>query len=907
MRPRPLASRLRICGVAAIDELIPTKIAPPLWMGNQIRRDALLDRLDGALRRRLTVIHAPAGYGKTSLLAQWRRRFAESDLLVAWLTLERDEADARRLAQYIAYAITGEGEEEGEPVSPGMPARAALSAIINRLARDPRQAVLILDDLHCAESAETLDFLQSLIRLAPHNCHFVIASRDYPRLGQAMLAAEGQLLEFAAEDLKFSSHEAEEMLARADGVPLGEDDVRSLVERTEGWPIALQLTLFSLGRGVDRRSLVGGAGGSGSELAGYLSEQVLMSLPEDVQEVVLRTSLLGQVTGETLNLICDRQDGGLLLERLEQQGVLLSPLSPERDAYRYHQLFAEYLRERLARRDVGQFRALHRRLALWFAASGEPADAIRHAIEAEDRLVLAGILEAAGGWRLIPQGQLGLVERGLGKLSAAEIDAQPALMLAKVYLDIKCGRMDAARLAYDRLVTRSEEEETSPDLWIEIRVVGDILAEYENEPMTLEDLLAREALLRTLPADDHLVLANVSESLGAKYYEGGWLERAMEPTLAARGHYQAMGSLYSELFTRFHETRIRQAQGRLKDAVAVLGLARSEIETHFGARSDLAANCAALEAELLYEQDRAAEAGALLEWALPHMEQSDGWVDVYAAAYFTAARRLADDGGIDAARALLARARSVAQRRRLRQLELLADLCELELLLRDPASPGEARSLAARIGLDAQADAMAEESPHYRPVAIAAALCRVRLALLSRAHHTALDELAAMARWARQHGAGRLLIDLHLLKAHGYRAIGENGQAQACFDEAVGMAMFQGIVRPFLNARAFIQPSLEEALAASPDRFRAQFLKNLARTLGSYRAPPPAPDALNDAEAAILRHLSQGYSNKEIARLIGMSPDTVKYRLKAVFRKIGVSKRHDAVRVSRERGLIDAR
>lgn len=892
-------------GVAAIDELIPTKVAPPLWMGNQIRRDALLDRLDGALGRRLTLIHAPAGYGKTSLLAQWRRRFEEADLLVAWLTLERDDADAKRLAQYIAYAISGEGEEEGEPVSAGMPARAALSAIINRLARDPRQAVLILDDLHCAESPEVLEFLQSLIRLAPRNCHFIIASRDYPRLGQTMLAAEGQLLELSAEDLKFSGTEAEEMLARADGLPLGEDDVRSLIERTEGWPIALQLTLFSLRRGVDRRSFVGGAGGSGSELAGYLSEQVLTSLPEDVQEVVLRTSLLGRVTGEALNLICDRQDGGLLLERLEQQGVLLTPLSPERDAYRYHQLFAEYLRERLARRDIGQFRALHQRLALWFDARGETAEAIGHAIDAEDSGLLAGVLEDAGGWRLIPQGQLGLVERGLARLSAAEIEASPALVLAKLYLDIKCGRMDAARLAYDRLFARAEREETSPDLWTEIRVVGDILAEYENEPLALEDLLAREALLRTLPADDHLVLANVSESLGAKYYEGGWLERAMEPTLAARGHYQAMGSLYSELFTRFHEARIREGQGRLKDAVTVLAVARGEIEAHFGARSDLAANCAAFEAELLYEQDRAAEAEALLEWALPHMEQSDGWVDVYAVAYFTAAHALMDEGAIDAARALLARARGVAQRRRLKQLELLAELCELELLLRDEALLGEAQAFAGTIGLDALADAMAEESPLYRPVAVAAALCRVRIALFTGAHHTALDELSAMARWARQHGAGRLLIDLNLLKAHGYRAIGESGKAQACFDEAVSTAMFQGIVRPFLSGRAFVQASLEEALAGSPDRFRAQFLKNLSRTLGSTRAPAPPPDALNDAEAAILRHLSQGYSNKEIARLIGMSPDTVKYRLKAVFRKIGVNKRRDAVRVSHERGLIE--
>lgn len=894
-------------GVAAIDELIPTKVAPPLWMGNQIEREALLARLDGALARRLTLIHAPAGYGKTSLLAQWRRRFTEESLLVAWLTLDRDDADAKRLGQYLAFAISspaGEAMEEAEPVSAAVPARAALSAIINRLARDPREAVLILDDFHCAESAETLDFLQSLIRLAPRNCHFVIASRDYPRLGQSVLAAEGQLLELSAEDLKFSGLEAEEMLARADGVALGEDEVRSLIARTEGWPIALQLTLLSLRRGLDRR-FVGGAGGSGSELAAYLSEQVLMSLPGDMQEVVLRTALLDRVTADALNLLCNRQDGGLLLERLEQQGVLLTPLSRGRDAYRYHQLFAEYLRERLARRDIGAFRAMHRRLALWYLARVEATEAVRHAIEAEDGAVLADVLEGAGGWRLIPQGQLGLIERGLARLGATEIDARPALVLARVYLDIKCGRMEAARLAFDRLVTRLERDETSPDLWTEVRVVGDILAEYENEPMTLEDLLEREALLRTLPADDHLVLANASESLGAKYYEGGWLERAMEPTLAARAHYQAMGSLYSELFTRFHEARIRQAQGRLKDAAAVLAQARAEIEAHFGPRSDLAANCAAFEAELLYEQDRAGEADALLEWALPHMEQSDGWVDVYAAAYCTAVQSATDKGAAAVAQALLDRARGVARQRRWRQLELLADLWQLDLLLREPATLPAARALADSIGLDALADAMAEESPPYRPVAVAAALCRVKLALLSGAQEAAFAELGGLARWARQHGAGRLLIDLDLLEAHAHRAVGALAKAQTRFDEAVSTAMFHGIVRPFLQAHAFVRPALDEALAGSPDRFRAQFLRNLSRAMGSARPAAPAPDALNDAEATILRHLSQGYSNKEIARLIGMSPDTVKYRLKAVFRKIGVSKRHDAVRVSHERGLID--
>jgi LuxR family transcriptional regulator, maltose regulon positive regulatory protein len=869
-----------------------------------VRRDALLARLDLALERRLTLIHAPAGYGKTSLLSQWRNRVDGDATLVAWLTLERDDADPRRLAQYIALALDGGVDADADRKLTDLPPRAALSALINRLAREPRRVVLILDDLHLAEGAPVAEFLKALIQLAPQNCHFVIASRDYPWLGQSILAAEEQLLELHAEDLKFSADEAQALLARGDAAELAGEDVARIVERTEGWAIALQLTSLSLKRGADHRQLMAHFGGASSDLARYLSEQVLTTLPEETQQIVLRTALLDHLTGDTINLLCDRQDGWLVLERLEQQGAVLTPLSPDRQAYRYHQLFAEYLRERLARSDAALFRTLHHRAALWFAGRGEVVDAVNHAIQASDGALIATTLEDAGGWRLIPQGLQGLVERGLAELPAATIAARPRLVLARIYLEVKRGHMDAARAEYDRLAA-AVDPDLSADLRTEIRVVGDVLDEYENLPMTFDTLLEREALLRTLPTDDHLVLANFNEALGAKYYEGGWLERALEPTLASRAHYRALGSLYSDLFTRFSEARIKRAQGRMQDAAAILATARAEIERGFGPRSDLAANCAAFEAELLYEQDRIPEALALLDWALPHMELFDGWVDVYAAAYFTAARAAAGDGDLDAAQALLARARLTAGRRRFHQLTLLTDLCELELLLHH-AELEAAHALADQIDLDALAEPMREESPRYRAVAVAAAMSRARLRLLGGDHVTALAELAQMHRWASQHGAGRLLIDVNLLRAHGLRQAGDAAPAQAAFDEAVGVAMFQGIVRPFVDARRFSSDLVEAALGGAPriDRFRAQFLRDLSRGIASRPAAPVADDALNDAEAAILAHLSYGYSNKEIARLIGMSPDTVKYRLKSVFRKIGVNKRRDAVRVSRERGFL---
>ncbi|MBL0914842.1 MAG: AAA family ATPase [Sphingopyxis sp.] len=889
-----------------MQDLIAAKFEPPLWMGDQIRREMLLGRLQGVLSHRLTLVHAPAGYGKTSLLSQWRDTLNAETARVAWLTLERDDRDLKRFVNYLLIALRRE-EGETKAGSTDLPPRAALSAMINEIGESGVPVVLILDDLHHAFSEAVGQFLETLVRLAPPNCHFLFASRDYPWVGQSILAAEEQLLEIGPADLRFSAQETECLLTRTDR-PLETLDIDTLLDRTEGWPIAVQLASLSIKRGMEAERVIDEYCGTSSDLARYLSEQVLMTLPQETRDIVARTALVDRLTGEMVDLLCDRQDGWMVLERLEQQGVFLTPVSWERREYRYHQLFAEYLRDRFERSDRVQFAALQRRIASWLAERGQTAEALDHAILSGDDMLVAAILEDAGGWRLIPQGLQGVVERGLAKLPIALIRGRPRLALAQVYLQIKLGELGSARAEYDLFLAQVEGADLSVDLKTEVRVVGDTLSDYENQPVTFDDLLAREALLRKLPANDHLVLANISETLGAKYLEGGWLERALQPTLAARDHYLAIGSLYSDLFTRFLEARIKRAQGRSKEAEAILHAACANIADNYGDRSDLAANCAAFKAELLFEQDMVAEARELLAWALPHMEQSDGWVDVYAAAYFTEARALAGEGAFEEACDVIARARRVAARRRLRQLEMLADICSIELQISQGAPTHAVLAAAAVVGLDPMADMMHEESPTYRPVAVAASLCRTRLRLLVGDAELALGELQELREWAERHGAGRLLIDVNILTAAGLRQRGEIEQARACFDEAVGIAMFQNVVRPFVEARQFVQASLDDALEADAqvDRFRAQFMKSLARALAVYRNNVTVLGVFSEAEAEVLLYLSQGHSNKEIARLIGMSPDTVKYRLKSVFRKIGVSKRRDAVRISAERGLIPA-
>lgn len=893
------------------EELIETKTAPPPWMGDKIRRDALLERLDAVLSKRLVLIHAPAGYGKTSLLSQWRDHHTKTSARIAWLTLDKEDSDPKRLVQYL-WLATAELEGTGKSTRitdtpPDLPARTMLSAIVNRLNRIEWPMILIFDDLHRAEGTSVSDILKSLVRIAPRNCHFIIASRDWPELNQSLLAAEDQLHIISSEDLKFSEAEAEALLMRNQQTSLDRDDMQQIYQRTEGWPIALQLTSISLKRSTNHKQWVMSLRGSNSELASYLAEQVFMSLPSETQDIIIRTAIADDLTAELVNTLCSRQDGGLLLQRLAEHNVFLTPTSDDKQTYRYHQLFSEFLRERLANQDMGKYRSLQRIAARWFADNGNVVHAVNHSILSHEHELLAEIIESAGGWRMIPDGLQSVASSAMDALPESMIVTRPGLMLTRIYIAMKRGELGAARSDYENLLKSVNSASLPADLKIEIQVVGDVLDEYENVPMTLEDLLARESLLRTLRPGDHLVLGSVSESLAAKYYESGRLERAIEPILAAREHYQARGLLYSDLFTRFLEARIRGAQGRLQDATDILATARVEIENCFGDRSDLAANCAAYQAEVLYEKDDPQGALELLKWALPHMEQSDGWVDVYFAAYTTAARAFYATGNAQAARDLLASARRLARRRRLYQLELLLQLCELHLIIEDGQIDAAAREYASTLNLDELADQMAGESPVYRQVAVSASLCRAKLKLISAREDSAIQELNHLKSWSSEHGAGRLLIDIHILLAYGLNLKYSTEESRENFEQAVNIAMRQGFIRPFLNARRFIDPLLRSSLAAGRliDRFRDRFLEEISRKASNEDSATLSRGGFSAAEMSVVTYLCRGYSNKEIAKLIGMSPDTVKYRLKSIFKKLGVSKRSDAVDAIHHRRVLN--
>ncbi|MEM9880993.1 MAG: AAA family ATPase, partial [Pseudomonadota bacterium] len=847
---------------AQSDHLSLVKYDPPSWFGSHLRREPLLTKLGGALAKRLTIIHAPAGYGKTSLLSQWRIDLERRGIHVGWLTADRDDTDLSRFKKSLQTSINGKADAQKQQ-NPGddLPPRAAISALVRLLSDTDRNRVFVIDDLHKASSDSVLTFLAQLILAAPCNCHFVLATRDYPSLGQSVLMAEDQCLELTSSDLRFSVEEVETFLS-GQITALPEGYVEAIVSHTEGWPIAVSLISHALEKYRPDGALALPALNSDTELARYLSDQVLRKLPKPTYEMVLRTAIVDQIDGDLCSLLCDRQDGWVQLERLEGQGVFLTPTDDTRSEYRYHQMFAEYVRDVLRKSQPELYSALHARAAQWFAGKDRIADAMEHAVICAENQLVTSIIEDAGGWRLIANGLQGIVEKGLAALPEALIEKRPRLVLTLVYLRMKGGDLRAARQILDRFKGSDAEQRLSPDLRIELHVVEDTLSDYENQPVTLADLIEREALLRKFTADDHLVFANFSETIAAKYYEGGWLERALQPTFEARAHYKACHSLYSEIFTRFLEARIKRAQGRAKDAINILDATLEDIAENFGDRSDLAANCCAFLAQLHYEQNEIDRASELLDWALPHMEQSDAWVDVYAAAYFTSARISASKGMLDDAREMLARARRTAQWRRLHQLELLSDICDVEVHLACAADPEVMNALARSLNLADHAAGMWQQSPHYRPVSVAAFLVQCRLQLHDGQVEALNDTLNRFIDWGQSHGAGRMLIDAHLLMALAQLKRNDSAAAKMHFDEAVGIAMHQGISRPFVDFGNDLAPLLADVYDGDQhiNRFRTDFLQVVSKGISDARLDETyfGPFTLPEAEA--LYYLSLGYS-----------------------------------------------
>src|SRR5215216_3315752 len=430
------------------DVLLATKLHMPRPQPGTVPRPRLVDRLDEALARGLVLVCAPAGFGKTSLLADWAHR---SPLPVAWLSLDEGDNDPARFWRHVVAALDRTRPGLADRLVPllGPPAPASfeglVTALINQLADQPDgEALLVLDDYHLIEARPIHASVGFLLEHRPPGLHLVLTSRADPPLALARLRARGQLAELRAGDLRFTAEEAAALLREAVGpdLPLRQESVAALTERTEGWVAGLQLAGLSLRGQADLGGFLASFSGSHRYVLDFLAEEVLDRQPAEIRGFLLETSALERLSGDLCDAVCGRTDSQALLEQVERANLFLVRLDEVRGWWRYHHLFADLLRARLQQEQPERVPELHASAAAWSEQHGLVDDAVRHALAAGDAVWAARLIEGhfdAMLWR----SEDVTFRRWLEALPAELVRSRPRLCLAQAHGALLSGRLEA--------------------------------------------------------------------------------------------------------------------------------------------------------------------------------------------------------------------------------------------------------------------------------------------------------------------------------------------------------------------------------------------------------------------------------------------------------------------------------
>lgn len=548
------------------EALITSKLGVPARGAPPVERARLLALLRTTPEVRLILVSAPAGFGKSTLLAAW---LGDQDVRSAWLALDPSDNDVVRFARYLEAAVAslaGPGDDAGADRDPGQPfdPETVLAGIVSHLAaavadgRDPR-AVLVLDDYHAVGEPAIHRLVGTLVERLPPGAQLVVATRSDPPLPLARLRARGELLEVRAQDLRFTSSEAGELL-RSTAIELAQADVEELTERTEGWAAALRLAAVSLRGRPDQAALVRRFGATHRFVFDYVVEEVLAGLPPAAQDFLLRTSILDRLSGALCDAITGRADGQERLEELERANLLIVPLDDERRWYRYHALFAEVLRARLRASDPGADVELHARAGRWHAARGDDEAAIAHAVRSDD-LAWAVRLVGEASLRRLNAGELSTVRRWLQALpdSAVRGDAQLSasyawcLVLPGETAGVVARLADAERAIED---DGAGDPVTAAAIRTQLALIRSRLADLEGDvaEAIAQARLARDLLPAGLPLEGETTLRGDATILLARgLLAAGDMAGAAEayeaslPDLRAGGNLFAVGRAVADL------------------------------------------------------------------------------------------------------------------------------------------------------------------------------------------------------------------------------------------------------------------------------------------------------------------------------------------------------------------------
>lgn len=892
--------------------IIKTKINPPTFKRNLVLRNRITASLSEGIQRGriLTLVSAPAGFGKTTLVGEW---INGSDIPTAWISLDESDSDPVRFVTYLVAAlqtlIAGVGDsvlaalQSSQPVSP----KELLVTLLNELDSTEDNFLLVLDDYHAIDSNAVDELFTFFVEHMPASMHMVITTREDPALPLARLRARNQLTEVRAADLRFTEREAADFLNQVMGLNLSGEDIAVLETRTEGWIAGLQLAALSMQGKADTSEFIRSFSGANQFVLDYLLEEVLHKQPKSLQGFLLSTSILNRLNGSLCDALFQSENPSAqeMLETLERDNLFVIPLDNERRWYRYHHLFRDLLRQRLSQKHgKDEIAGMHIRASEWFEREGDIGEAFHHAMSAADVERAARLLES--NWLGMDETfQTGTWLGWVNQLPVSVRRLRPVLLTQMGWAHMDAGNPEASESCLQEadaslknplealVIVEAEQFRALP---ARIAIAQAFNASVQGR--FADTLRYAETALDLIPADQPFLQAQAASLLSTSNWATGDLETANEYMSDFVNASLNAGNIMFGIASSFSKAAILVIQGRLRDAMPVYHSALELAATH-GAEDFTAQHHLGL--GLLYyemgEDERAA----------PHLQKAFALGDQTSTVDWAYNKRCAQaylkesEGDLDAALHLWDEAARAYVRTPIPDLRPV-EAMKAYIYLRQNRID-KAQTWAHKSGLSLH------DAPDYLHEFERLILAKIILADSPNKQQImdVLKMLDGQLKLAQKQNRLRSQIEILSLQAFAHQTVGENAQAASTLEQALQLAEPEGYLRFFVDA--------DKPITELLSKIKVGYLQNYTKRILAKLAPQndiqpssfiiqPLIDPLSERELEVLRLIAQGLSNQEITQKLVVALSTVKGHNLRIFAKLQAKSRTEAVARARELGLL---
>ncbi len=913
------------------ESLLATRLSPPIFRSQIVHRARLTEQLWAGMHCKLTLVVAPAGYGKTTLLGEWLALTHKMSWPTAWVSLDRGSNIPLDFWTYLAQALGQIIPELNYKTFTQWGAEndafdRQLAPIINQIATSTHHFCLILDDFHEIDNDSIHRHLAYLISCMPNNMHIIIASREIPPISLSRLRVSNQLVEIKAEDLLFNFAESEAFLCRVMNLRIAAEDVARLIRKTEGWVAGMQIAALSMKGRRDPAQFISAFDGNHHEMLDYLTEEILNQQSAPIKEFLLKTSILAALSAPLCDYVMGIDDSHEKLDYMERANLFTIALDDQRRWYRYHALFSDLLESQLQQTHPELVPELHIRTSEWLAQNGFPESAVPHAIAGGDLELAARIVEdcvAQADYQIV----YGDLSPLIKLLPEAMIQERPKLAIFEVRANIFLGRIDLAAQKVNTLPDLIKNYTSGPMSDVErallLREAAALQAAFDCLGSNYEQAItAASQLLNTFPTEDQYG-GMLNHMLAYSYYCAGNLDEAAD-AFNRGAQMSAKRSCHKPIVLSLSErARIRQRQGRLGQAAQeyrqMLAIARDAgMDAYFTILPQAGLG------DLYREWN---DLDTAEQWMAPVFEyfdrvESRDLIWIYPVVVGSRLGRfLLTQGDIEAAAYFCDKAKQSLEVYQL-HAPLKSELVDLQTRLW--LAQGDMRSAQqwAR-----EKWALYEQTPKQLTTAEQAALMRIYRA--DGRPEQALKLADSLEAYCRETSRGARLIETLMLKALALHARGDSPNAVEAMKQAVILAEPEGWVRLFVDEGEAIQPLLAalhmETQPRSERRGAAQqvnsrYIQKLLAALSHSRMTPaaktdesaaeptilsPLAEPLSQRELEVLALLRESLSVSEIAARLFIAKSTTKVHVRNIYQKLNVSSRKDAIERAVEWNLLN--